>query len=316
VIHRAFGHVRSVQPDVPTPPEPLELDACYRYCEALARARHHNFPVASFFVKSNLRKHIFAIYAFARQADDFADEPQFAGRRSLELDRWEQRLDELFHGEKPDHPVFVALADTVKLFELPITPFSALIGGFRTDLDVQRYPTHQDLRAYTALSADPVGQLYLYLFGYREPELHSYANELASGLAYANFWQDLVADLERDRVYIPAEDLQHFGVSESDLRARRRSPALAALLRYEVARTRALFLRAKPLVDRVGDDVAVEMAMMWHGGMRILGKIEDAGDGVLAHRPRLTSYDKAQVVTRALAWRGGSLARRASRKLP
>jgi len=299
--------------DVPTPPEPLELDACYRYCEALTRARHHNFPVASLFVPGHLRRHIFAIYAFARQADDFADEPEFSGRRALELDRWEERLEKIFHGEEPDHPVFVALADTVRRFDLPITPFAALLSGFRTDLDVQRYSTHQDLRAYTALSAGPVGQLYLYLFGYRDAEFHAYANELASGLAYATFWQDLAADLARDRVYIPAEDLQHFGITEADLRARRQSGALASLLRYEVARTRAMFERARPLVNNIGDDVAVEMAMMWHGGMRILDKIERAGAAVLVRRPRLTNYDKAHVVTRALAWRAGSLARRATR---
>jgi hydroxysqualene synthase len=309
VIHRAFGASRAAA-QVPAPPEPLEEEACYRYCEALTRARHHNFPVASFFVPARLRPHIFAIYSFARCADDFVDEPEFAGRRASELDRWEEHLESVFHDETPSHPVFVALANTIAAYELPITPFAALMSGFRGELEVRRYATHADLRRYTRLAAEPVGQLYLYLSGYRDPTLHRYAEELSSGLAFANFWQDVGADLDRGRVYLPGEDLEHFGVSEAELLERRRSPALRALIRYEVSRTRAMFERARPLIDAVGDDIAVELALMWHGGNRILDKIAAAGDEVLGRRPRLTSVDKGQVVARALAWRGGSLLRR------
>lgn len=311
MIHRAFG-TPQVQPDIaPRHPDSLEQNACYRYCEAVARSRHHNFPVASFFVPRHLRKHIWAIYAFARAADDFADEPQFAGRRSVELDRWEERLEAAFHGEVPDHPVFIALADTARRFELPITPFSALLSGFRSDLETRRYATHQDLRSHTALAAEPVGQLYLYLTGYRDPALLRYVGDLASALAFANFWQDLAADLDRGRLYLPTEDLNHFGVSADDLMHRRRVTGLAPLVRYEVARTRALFERARPLVNLVGDDIAVEMAICWHGGMRILDKIHSGAGHILDRRPRLTAADKAYVVSRALAWRGGSLGRRA-----
>src|SRR5690606_37879459 len=105
-------------------PPTLELDACYRYCEALCRARHHNFPIASFFARSSLRKHIWAIFAFARVADDFADEAEFEGRRTSELDHWEEQLHTCYFGAPPEHPVFVALQDTVKKFQLPITEFS------------------------------------------------------------------------------------------------------------------------------------------------------------------------------------------------
>src|SRR6202142_4463635 len=127
-----LGVVRSPALAVPLPPT-LELGACYRYCEALCRARHHNYPVASFFARSKLRKHIWAIFAFARVADDFADEPAYEGRRSRELDRWEEQLHQAYFGATPDHPVFVALADTVKQFSLPITELTALLSGFRTD---------------------------------------------------------------------------------------------------------------------------------------------------------------------------------------
>jgi squalene synthase HpnC len=320
LIHRAFGRSLPATP-IPAPPHPLELAACYRYCEALARSRHHNFPVASRFLSSRLRPHIFAVYAFARTADDFADEASYAGRRAIELDRWEGLLEACYHGDVPDHPVFVALADTIATFDLPITPFASLLTGYRTDLENSRYATFADLRGYTANAAEPVGRLFLYTSGYREPALLGYADDLSSGLALAHFWQDLPADMARERLYVPEEDLRHFQLDPADLRApgaHERAPIadrLTALLRYEVVRTRSLFERARPLVDEVGDDLAAELAISWHGGMRILDKIYAAGAAVLAHRPHLTSYDKAQVVSRAVAWRGGSLARRAGRRL-
>ncbi|HET6612812.1 MAG TPA: squalene/phytoene synthase family protein [Kofleriaceae bacterium] len=312
MIHRAFGAAPAFAP-VTTPPEPFELGACYRYCEGLARARHHNYPVASRFVPEFLRPHIFAIYAFVRTADDFADEPAFEGRRARELDRWEERLWACFHGEPADHPVFVALAHTIATFDLPITPFSQLLAGFRADLETRHYSTYSDLRAYTAMAAEPVGHLFLYLFGHRDPAMLRYAEDLASALALANFWQDLGTDVARGRLYVPEEDLRHFEVTEGDLVAGTPSPQTTALIRFEVARTRALFLRARPLVDAMGDDFAVEVSLMWHGGMRILSKIERRGGRTMAQKPVLHAGDKAEVVTRALAWRGGALLRRAVR---
>lgn len=295
---------------VPLPPT-LELDACYRYCEALCRARHHNFPVASFFARSALRKHIWAIFAFARVADDFADEAEFEGRRTRELDRWEEQLHTCYFGATPEHPVFVALQDTVKKFQLPITEFSRLLSGFRTDLEVRRFATMRELRSYTSEAAEPVAHLLLYIAGYRDPGLHAFAADLGSGLALARLLQDIPADHARGRIYLPQEDLRHFGVSDDALGARVASPEVAALIRYQVARTRALFERARPLVEQVGPDLAVELALMWHGGMRILDKISDAGAHLLEERPRLDAADKAVVVTKALAWRGETLGPRA-----
>lgn len=309
MIHRVGTRVRPVA-HIPVPPEPLELDACYRYCEAVTRARHHNFPVASMFVPRMLRRHIWAVYAFARTADDIADEPSFEGRRARELDRWEERLEACYFGEPADHPVFVAVADTVRRFDLPITEFSALISGFRTDLEGRRYATWSELRAYTALAAEPVGHLFLYLGGYRDPVLHRYAEDLATGLSMAKLLQDMPADMDRGRIYIPAEDLRHFGVDEDDIAQRRATPAVGALARYEVARTRALMERARPLIDALGANLAIEMALIWHGGMRILDKIQTAGRNLLHKRPHLDAVDKALVVTRALAWRGPSIAHR------
>jgi squalene synthase HpnC len=308
--HRSSAAALVPAAAVPMPPT-LELDACYSYCEALCRSRHHNFPVASFFTRTALRKHIYAIFAFARVADDFADEAQYEGRRAYELDRWEEQLHQCYFGQPAEHPVFVALRDTIKTFSLPITEFVALLSGFRTDLEVKSFARFDELRSYTAQAAEPLAHLWLYIAGYRGPELHAYADDLATGLAFARLLQDIPADLARGRIYIPQDDLRHFGVTADDLAHRRVTPAVGALARYEVARTRALFERSRPLVDKVGADLAVELALMWHGGMRILDKIADAGDHLLEHRPRLDAADKAVVVTRALAWRGETLGPRA-----
>ncbi len=304
MIHR-IGAVRQPALAVPLPPT-LELDACYRYCEALCRARPHHYPVGSMFARSALRKHIFALFAFARVADDFADERTYEGRRARELDRWEEQLRDAYRGHA-DHPVFVALADTVDKFALPITEFTELLSGFRTDLERRRYATFDELRAYTRQAAEPVGRLILYIGGYRAPELHAYAEDLSTALAVARLIQDVPSDWNRGRVYLPAEDLRHFGVTEADIASRRVSSAVGNLVRYEVARTRALFERARPLVDVVGPDLAVELALTWHGGMRILDKIEHVGKRLFAERPQLATYDKALVLARALAWRGETL---------
>ena len=304
MIHR-IGVVRSPALAVPLPPS-LEIEACYRYCEALCRARHHNYPVGSMFARSHLRKHIFALFAFARVADDYADEPAYEGRRAGELDRWEEQLHDAYRG-KAEHPVFVALADTVDKFGLPITEFTELLSGFRTDLERRRYATFDELLSYTRQAAEPVGRLLLYIGGYRAPELHAYAEDLATALALARLIQDVPSDWERGRVYLPAEDLRHFGVSENDIATRRVSAAVGNLVRYEVARVRALFERARPLVDVVGSDLAVELALTWHGGMRILEKIEHTGKRLFAQRPRLNTADKALVLGRAIAWRGETL---------
>jgi len=304
VIHR-IGVARSPALAVPLPPS-LEIEACYRYCEALCRARHHNYPVGSLFARSQLRKHIFAMFAFARVADDFADEPAYEGRRARELDRWEEQLHLAYRGHA-DHPVFVALADTVDKFGLPITEFTELLSGFRTDLERRRYATFDELLSYTRQAAEPVGRLLLYIGGYRAAELHAYAENLSSAIAIARLIQDVPQDWERGRVYLPAEDLRHFGVSEADIASRRTSTAVGNLVRYEVARTRGMFERARPLVDIVGSDLAMELALTWHGGMRILDKIEHVGKRLFAHRPQLDAIDKAFVVARAVAWRGETL---------
>jgi squalene synthase HpnC len=281
---------------------PFSLEAAYAYCERMARGHYENFPVASRFVPKELRRDVWAIYAFARSADDFADEARFAGRRADALAYWEEQLERCFHGEA-EHPIFIALRETVERRNLPIAPLRDLLTAFTMDLSVTRYPTYAQLERYFQYSAHPVGRLVLYVFDYRDPSLHCFSDDVCAALQLTNFLQDVAIDLQKDRIYLPEEDLKHFGVTESMLFARQVTPELRDLMRFEVARARALFERGRPIIDRVGPELGFELAMIWNGGNTILDKIENVGFDIFRRRPILNGADKCKMVARAATQR-------------
>jgi hydroxysqualene synthase len=280
------------------PAGPWTVERAYQYCEEFVRAHHEIYPVASRLVPTAIRPHLMAVYAFARSADDFADEPEYEGRRYEALDRWENELHRAAHGEAT-HPVFVALGDTIEKRELPVPPFEDLLSAFRTDIQVRRYATFGALRGYTARSADPAGRLLLGLFGYRQAELVGFADEISTALQLTNFWQDVAADAARDHIYIPAEDLHFFGVTEAEIKALKPTKAIRDLLRYEVARTRALYERGRPLLGKLDNDLKLELALIWLVGTTILDKIEDADYDVFTKRPAIARRDKAKIMAKA-----------------
>ncbi|MBK8719510.1 MAG: squalene/phytoene synthase family protein [Deltaproteobacteria bacterium] len=220
------GSFRQAPPDG-APPGPWTTAAGYRWCERMAASHYENFPVASKFLPPHLRPHVAAIYAFARTADDFADEPRFEGRRSQALAAWESLLEACYHRDV-EHPVFIALRDTVRRHNIPIGPLRALLTAFRMDLTKHRYTSFNELLGYCTHSANPVGQLVLFVHGHREPDLHRFSDEICSALQIANFLQDLSVDIPRGRIYIPEEDLVHFGVAHDDLFGRRMTESSAS----------------------------------------------------------------------------------------
>jgi squalene synthase HpnC len=280
------------------PPGPWTVERAYQYCEDFVRAHHEDFPVASRFVPSELRPHLMALYAFGRAADDFADEPEYEGHRLEALAAWQEELNRCFHGE-PRHPVFVALHDTIEKRGLTLPPFEDLLSAFRTDMAVHRYATFAALRAYTARSAEPVGRLVLGLLGYGTPDLIRFADEISTALQLTNFWQDMAPDAARDHIYVPAEDLHYFGVGEADIKALRPTSAIRDLLRFQVARTRALYEHGRPLLSKLGPDFKFELTLIWLAGMAILDKIEDADFDVFTHRPAIGKRDKARILAQA-----------------
>ena len=172
-----------------------------------------------------------------------------------------------------------------------------MLSAFRADIEVA-LPTPR-LRGYTARSADPVGRLLLPLFGYRQPELVRYADEISTALQLTNFWQDVAADAARDHIYLPAEDLHFFGVTEAEVKALKPTRGLRDLMRYQVARTRALYERGRPLLHLLGSDLRMELTLIWLIGTTILDKIEDADFDVFTQRPQIRRRDKALIMARA-----------------
>ncbi len=280
------------------------LDEAFAHCEARVKAHYENFPVG-LFVPRDKRRYVHALYAFARVADDFADEGIYEGVRLQKLDEWEQRLHRAYEGEA-DGPIFAALAETVRRLDVPKPLLLDLISAFRQDVVKDRYETWEELLDYCRRSADPVGRLVLLLFGYRDPDLQVLSDAICTALQLANHWQDVAVDLRKGRIYIPCALMLEHGVPEWDLNAGRVSEGFKALMRDLVARTRESFRRGRPLCDRVGRDLRFEMRLTWLGGTGILDAIEGVGYDVFRRRPSYGLVGKARLAWRAWRWRAGS----------
>jgi hydroxysqualene synthase len=283
------------------------LEDSYTYCERLARSHYENFPVGSVLIRKDLRRYFYAIYAFARIADDFADEGYDGGGYSESerlgwLSRWGQQLKEAYDGQAT-HPVFVALADTAARHSLPIELFEDLISAFSQDVVVRRYETFADVVDYCRRSANPIGRLILLLFGYRDPVLHSRSDDICTGLQLANHWQDIAIDLKKDRVYLPNEDLQRFGLTVEAIRTEGASGNFKDLVAFETSRARDLFINGKPLCTQVSGRLSLELRVVWLGGMMILRRIEENDFDVFGNRPSIGFADKLTILIRAASKR-------------
>ena len=275
------------------------VDMAYRYCELLARSHYENFPIGSFFIPKSLRKHFYSIYAFARTADDFADEDFGEGygeqQRLDLLAEWREMLRKSFAG-RATHPIFIALGETQKQFHLPITLFEDLLSAFTQDATTRRYQNFKQLLDYCRRSANPIGRLILLLFGYRDEQLHLWSDDICTALQLTNHWQDVEIDLRKNRIYVPAEDLTRFDLSEEDLKRRQAGDGFRRLMAFEVARTRNLFNSGQPLCFSVGGRLGLELRAVCHGGSRILDRIEKNQYDVFLRRPTITFTDQVRIL--------------------
>jgi squalene synthase HpnC len=252
-------------------------------------------------VPKEKRPHVYAIYSFARIADDYADEPGLTPAERIDsIAVWEEQLIDAYRGHA-HHPVFVALQETVDHFEIPIELFQSLLKAFRSDVTTHRYETFEDVLEYCESSANPIGRLMLLLFNYRSETTMELSDSICTALQLTNFWQDVTVDLKKDRVYIPLDDIREFGYSEEELLGLRCSQAFKDLMCYQVERTEQMFQEGKPLLADVGRDLRMELKMTWKGGMRILRKIEQQDYDVLALRPSLSMLDKTAILFSSLA---------------
>lgn len=273
---------------------PITLEA-YEYCARLARSHYENFIVASWLMPREMRRHMYAIYAYARIADDFADEEHDLAK----LDQWEHELDLAYAGT-PRHPVFVALTDTVRRFDIPRQPFADLLQAFRSDVDFKGFETMDDLLGYARYSANPVGRLVLYLFGFGDMARQQLSDRICSGLQLANFWQDIAVDLTKGRVYLPRQELARFGYSIDELRAGLVNASFITLMRHEVEFARDLLTSGAALHKLAGGRLGRDILMFAGGGLAILRAIEAAGYDVFRRRPELHKLDYLRLGWHAL----------------
>jgi len=254
--------------------------------------------VSSWFLPERLRQHFFNLYAYCRIADDLGDEVCDAAASLQLLDQWESELNACYEGS-PRHPVFVALAETVRRFEIPKHEFSDLLAAFRQDQTVTRYQTFHDVLGYCRYSANPVGHLVLYLCGYSDGERQGLSDYTCTALQLANFWQDVSVDFAKGRIYLPLEDLLRFSVSEDEIRSSDNTPAFREMMKFEVVRAREWFAQGMPLVKKVNRELAIDIELFSRGGMEILNLIERQGYAVLGRRPKISKTRKLALVARA-----------------
>lgn len=282
------------------PPVVNEIEVAFNHCTKLATEHYENFPVGSWMIPKNKRKYVHAIYAFARTADDFADEEIYKEEERLHLlNEWEQNLEQCIDG-KSGHPVFIALKETISKFEIPVELLKDLITAFKMDTVNKRYRKMEDVLTYCRYSANPVGRIVLYLFGYKDPELHRLSDFICTALQLTNFWQDVAIDLKKDRIYLPLEDMEKFGYTEDKLSSHVLNDSFKDLMTYEIEYTRGLFIKGQPLCSKVQGGLSLELKAVWSGGMKILEKIGDNGYDVFNRRPVITTLDKVKIVSRAL----------------
>ncbi|MGA7220858.1 MAG: squalene synthase HpnC [Candidatus Sulfotelmatobacter sp.] len=274
------------------------LEQAREYCRRLARAHYENFSVATWFLPKNLRQDFFNVYAYCRISDDLGDEVGDPAASVALLDEWQSELDACYQGA-PRHSVFVALAETIRKFEIPKHEFSDLLIAFRQDQAVTRFETFHDVLAYCKYSANPVGHLVLYLCGYKDPERQQLSDYTCTALQLANFWQDVSLDYAKGRVYLPLEDLRRYNVSEADLAEARNTPAFCEMMKFEVERAREWFDRGLLLVKKVDKALALDLELFTRGGQEILNAIERQKYAVLGRRPVVSKPRKLALVARA-----------------
>lgn len=275
------------------------VNDAYAACLRIAQAHYENFPVASRLVPAALRPHVAAIYAFARGADDIADEPgRTAAERLTLLDEWSAHL-----RQPPRSQVFEALADTRERFDLPLDLFDDLLSAFKQDVETTRYDTWDDVFDYCRRSANPVGRLVLRLAAVRDAQADAWSDAVCTALQLTNFWQDLAVDWERGRLYVPRTAWAGAGADPQDLDRRMITAAWQRALDECVTVTEERFTRGRPVCDVLTGRLRYELRATWLGGTRILQQLPRIGYDVFRRRPALGTADAIVIAWKALTWR-------------
>jgi squalene synthase HpnC len=272
------------------------------YTRWLANHHYENFHVVSFLLPKRLHQDFYNVYSFCRWADDLGDEIGDTRESLRLLAWWREELQGMFAG-RARHPVFVALKDTAARHQLPRRLFDDLITAFEQDQTVTRYTDFPHLFEYCRLSANPVGRLVLGLCGYRDEERQALSDATCTALQLANFWQDVIVDLEKDRVYLPLDLMTARGYTVEDLFARRFDPRFRAAMKDAVEVARELFLKGLPLAGMVDKRLSIDLELFSRGGLKVLEKIERQDYDVLRVRPAVTKMERVRLLLGALGRR-------------
>jgi phytoene synthase len=284
---------------LPLPVSPT-VDEAYAFCRRIAHRYGSNFSVGFRFLPPVKRRAVYAAYAWCRWADDIADEPSDAAASVLDrLAAWQRELDATYAG-RPSHPITLALADALQHFAIPKNAFVALIDGCRQDMVKTRYETFEELLQYCELVASSISDISLAIYGYRTPAAIDYGRNLATALQLTNVTRDVADDLERDRVYLPQEELARFGITESDLFDRKATDAMRQLIEYQIERAAGYFRAAEPLVGELSFDARFPTLLMGGVYATVLAKLRRDPLVVLRKRLSLTRVQKVMVVARRL----------------
>lgn len=288
-------YIQTIGPETTayTRPEALE------YTRWLATHHYENFHVVSFLLPKKLHQDFYNVYAFCRWADDLGDELGDPKESLRLLAWWRQELASMYRGET-SHPVFVALEDTVRRHDIPVEPFDRLIRAFEQDQTVNRYRDFEGVFGYCVNSANPVGHLVLYLCGYRDAERQRLSDYTCTALQLANFWQDVIIDLQKDRVYLPLDLLAKHKYSVDELFARRFDERFERVMREAVEVAEELFRKGLPLIKMVDRRLALDLYLFSRGGMKILQKIREQQYNVLQRRPHISKMERAVILVQCL----------------
>jgi hydroxysqualene synthase len=299
------------------------LARAYAVCEALARSHYENFPVASRLLPAPMRPHVAAVYAFARVADDIADEGRApAAERQEQLRLWQDRIHRAAAGEDVgvghvvdvghvndrrasdrDQLIALALGHSIRTLDLPLPLFDDLLSAFGQDTMTTRYASWADLFDYCRRSANPVGRLVLRIGGYRDDALDRSSDALCTALQLTNFWQDFGRDWRAGRLYVPRDEQIACGAVETDLETGQISPAWSRVLERAVAVTRAKFDEGRRVCDGVAGRLRLELRLTWLGGARILERVDRGRHRLLDVRPALGAGDVPLLLWRAALWK-------------
>jgi squalene synthase HpnC len=291
-----------------TPSERPTLAEAQAWCKHLATTHYENFHVATFFLPSRLRPHFHSVYAFCRTSDDLGDEVADTATGTRLLGTWRMMLHECFATpERSRHPVFVALQPTIGSCDMPMQPFDDLISAFEQDQVYTHHQSLQTLENYSRYSANPVGRLVLLVSGYHNEELFALSDDICTGLQLANFYQDVVPDwTKRQRRYLPADQMAHFGVTDEQIAARRFDSNYRALMQFLVEDAHTRLQRGSRISSLVEPELAATLSLFVKGGQAILEAIAAQDYNTLAARPVVTKAVKLRLLLGALVGKIGA----------